>query len=281
MKLFTLPQFIRHGFRAFNTPSVLAQIRSSSTHSQLHKQLTSRPPNVIYDYLSPTPSHLLNISLLDFLPISCCPPSFTSSDLTFPLAGDAKDSLLPQGHHLVYFSSQIPSSALLPDGTDSLHSPGPPFVRRMWAGGSLLFNPVASGLLRLDNRRVACTERIADVSVKGNEGEEKVFVKIERRVELVSQKYISRSPDSGNDKASESDLGDIKTDNQCKLKLDPLYDMDFLSKASLVETRNIVFMREKSMAAAKEDVARPGKIVKGMMLAFLVTHLEDLFHSAH
>ena len=47
---------------------------------------------------------------------------------------------IPQGHHLVYFPPPVPDRSLLPDGTDSLHSPGAPFIKRLWGGGSLVFN---------------------------------------------------------------------------------------------------------------------------------------------
>ncbi|KAA8572448.1 hypothetical protein EYC84_003068 [Monilinia fructicola] len=104
-------------------------------------------------------------------------------------------------------------------------SPGLPFVRRMWSGGSVVFNTKSGEQLCLNNIRAACVERIADVSIKGNEGDEKVFVNIERRVGL-------------------ADTGD-----------DP-------QMTSLVEMRNIVFMREKDTKTAKEDRSRPQKILR-------------------
>lgn len=120
-------------------------IRRSSTatlQSSLYEELTSRAANVIFDYLSPTPSHLLNVTLADFLPESCYPPGFSKGDLKLPFIGKPGNNpvSLPQGHHLVYFSPQVPSSVLLSDGTDPLQSPGEPFVRRMWAGGSIVFD---------------------------------------------------------------------------------------------------------------------------------------------
>ena len=147
-------------------------------------------------------------------------------------------SALPQGHHLIYFSPQVPSSKLLPDGTDPLQSPGEPFVRRMWAGGTLLFNNHLRDQPELDNRRAYCREHIPKVLVKGAEGDEKVFVNIERQIGHSVTTPEHEVP---------SDIGPQTA-----------------SSPAIIEMRNIVFMREKSVAAIREDVARPGKTIKRM-----------------
>lgn len=142
-------------------------------------------------------------------------------------------SALPQGHHLIYFSPQVPSSKLLPDGTDPLQSPGDPFVRRMWAGGTLAFNNYIGDQPELDNRRAYCREHIPKVIVKGPEGDEKVFVNIERQIGYAD------TPNA---------------DGRSQITSSP----------SIIEMRNIVFMREKSAAEVREDVARARRIVKRM-----------------
>src|SRR2546430_8797592 len=116
--------------------------RSSTTIdlSKLESALRERKLPVIRDTLSPQPSNLLNLSLKDFLHDS---PSL-------PLAHPSKHLRLPPGHHLVYFPTPTTASQLLPDGTDTLHSPGPPFTQRLWAGGRVQFTH--PDLLRLDNR---------------------------------------------------------------------------------------------------------------------------------
>ncbi|KUI60355.1 Mesaconyl-C(4)-CoA hydratase, partial [Cytospora mali] len=129
-------------------------------------------------------------------------------------------AVLPTGHHLVYFPPTHPTSALLPDGTDEDHWPGAPFVRRLWAGGSVQFAGAGAGavagdgeggdqLLRLDGRRAVCIEKVEDVRLTwakptptpGNggagEGErdvhsDKVFVDVVRH-------YGSVAGDDGND----------------------------------------------------------------------------------
>jgi len=67
---------------------------------------------------------------------------------------------MPLGHHLVYFPLQVPGSALAPDGADADHCPGAPFVRRLWAGGSLTFSEGWENELLLDGRRAVCVETV-------------------------------------------------------------------------------------------------------------------------
>ncbi|KAI1457249.1 HotDog domain-containing protein [Annulohypoxylon moriforme] len=121
------------------------------------------------DFMSPTNSALLGIALDDFIPNECRTGGMSIKEIQ-------SDKRLPEGHHLVYFPLQKPISRLCPDGTDPFHSPGEPFVRRMWAGGSIKFNKP----LRFNNIPVDCEERIEDVTVKGPEGEEKIFVTVLR-----------------------------------------------------------------------------------------------------
>ena len=84
------------------------------------------PP--IEDFISPTPTHLLDIALSPYL------------NTTLPSVLPKSPKPLPPGHHLVYFPPPIPESQLLQDGSDAEHSPTPIFPRRMWASGSLTFN---------------------------------------------------------------------------------------------------------------------------------------------
>lgn len=247
----TLSHISRRGVCAsklYSRSAVLVRhVSTESLQSSLHRKLTSRRPNTIYDYLSPTPSHLLNISLADFLPESCYPPGFPTEELTLPHSREDNSTscsgALPQGHHLVYFSPQVPGSKLLPDGTDPLQSPGEPFVRRMWAGGRLLFDNHLSDQPLLNNRRAYCREHIPDISIKGLEGDEKVFVNIERRIGYCG----STSNNEG-----------------------PLEDAEADLSPAIIETRNIVFMREKSVTAIKADVARPGKTLKRMSIPIFI-----------
>src|SRR5690242_11932781 len=94
----------------------VAAKRLLSWAASLESEMQSRPAQATYDYLSPTPSHLLTTSLTDFVPA----PAVKAVAET--------PRWLPQGHHLVYFPLQLPPSGLLADGTDPAHSPGPAFT---------------------------------------------------------------------------------------------------------------------------------------------------------
>lgn len=142
-----------------------------STHplAHLRSDLTSRPSVLITDHTQQIPSNLLHNTLYDFLPKSY-------HETLSEKRQNAKCA--PPGYHLIYFPPPDPLSHLLTDGTDPAHSPGEPFNRRMWAGGFMHFRED----LPFDCKPRSLSEKIANVEVKGSEGEEKVFVRLERLV---------------------------------------------------------------------------------------------------
>lgn len=153
-------------------------LSTSPNFEKIREELLKRPLNLIEDYLSPTNSRLLSLTLSEFLPPASQATPYGLEEKAY------YQYLFPQGHHLVYFPTHTPLSQLLPDGTDVLHSPGAPFVRRMWAGGSVQFSTdprcVFLGILGRA-RRATCVEGIRDVRVRGPPNEEKIFVDIERQ----------------------------------------------------------------------------------------------------
>jgi len=174
----------------------------------LKSNLLSRPPVEHGDYLTPTSSTLLDKTISSFIPHA---------------SSSSHRQVLPEGHHLVYFPSAIPINDLLPDGTDSLHSPGLPFVRRLWAGGSLSISQEARSHLAFTGERAFCRESIVDVDVKGTEGDEKVIVEIERKYGL--WKYRS---------------------HYSQHKWEWMADKDKCKWWPVVERRKLVFLREES-----------------------------------
>ena len=144
---------------------------STSDLSQLELELKGRIFPNIYDYLSPQPSCLLDLTLKDFLASGTFPAHRPPATLGQPL---------PHGHHLVYFATPTTASELLPDGTDTLHSPGEPFSQRLWAGGRVIFPNRKIPLF--DGQKAILQERIANVHVTGAGESEKVFVGIDRRI---------------------------------------------------------------------------------------------------
>lgn len=197
----------------------------SSLSGRLNQVLTTRKLPLFYDYLHPQPSHLLNATLTDLFPKQ---QPFVLESRTLP---SIKTPLhMAPGHHLVYFPPQVTLSQLLSDGTDVLHSPGDPFNRRLWAGGKVRF-PILSGPL-LDGSRAVCLETIRDVTVNGLKGEEKIVVSIERRVGVLKER----------DEEEHDIRRRIWTENE-----------EENGQASVIETRNLIFMREKTQEQLEND----------------------------
>jgi hydroxyacyl-ACP dehydratase HTD2-like protein with hotdog domain len=205
------------------------QTRHSSgiDFSKLEATLKERELPVIHDTLSPTPSYLLNQSLKDFL------DSERYAQVLTPAPG-YRHLRLPPGHHLVYFSTPTTASQLLPDGTDTLHSPGPPFTQRLWAGGRVQF--VDPDQLRLDGRAAALVERIQDVRVIGEEGLEKIFVGIERRI----VKWI----------------GGVSAATMRRIMLESPEEEMIKHSAGLIEWRDLCFLRSDVSPLSSFDTPR-------------------------
>ena len=176
--------------------------------------MTSRRLPFTVDYLTPVNANLLETTLSDFI--------------SYPDSITQQEKQLSIGHHLVYFNPNTKPSSLLPDGTDPLHSPGPPFTRRMWAGGSIeVVEPI-----RKDGSPYHLAEKIVDVQVKGQENEEKIFVKIEREIyQRVGSDYFSDE-----------------------------------SKLRVREIRNIVFLRDKPQDHGMVAKQAPPKMLKPTLI---------------
>jgi hydroxyacyl-ACP dehydratase HTD2-like protein with hotdog domain len=228
MKIHASPQNVLRAFRWSGVDHLQSFHRHASSINflALRNDLLSRPANVIHDYLTPMNSQLLNTSLAGFLPRSCLSPSFSAPDSslsTLHNRSQAVQGLLPLGHHLVYFPTQTTNDLLLPDGTDILQFPGEPFTRRLWAGGSLHFENAKEGLLRRGNDPVFCVEKIRDVEVRGKNGNENIWVHIER------QYMQSLKGGSGN---------------------------------AISETRSLVFLRPKTPEEALQNVNAPPRQIQ-------------------
>lgn len=166
---------------------------------------------------------------------------------------------------------------LLADGTNPDQSPGEPFVRRMWAGGTVHYN-TANPLL-MNGARGVCAEFIRNVAIKGQPGDEKVFVGIERRIAYLDpadHEALALLQQSGRHKTSDTEINTIEHRIRQRVWRDK--DSDF-GPCSVVETRNIVFMRERTpeqlkaaAAAAQDKAAVPAKMLKPQHEADFFTH---------
>lgn len=201
--------------------------------------MKARKIQPIFDDLTPQPSYRLDVTLADFLP-DVNPPTV--------LPPTTNPSLLPIPHHLIYFEPTKPSSVMLADGTNPDQSPGEPFVRRMWAGGRVLYNQ--ANPFALDAGRGVCAEFIRSVAIKGQSGQEKVFVSIERRQARATDDEMQRLSSAVSNEQERQDL-----DHRVRQRLWRDKDSDF-GPCSIVETRNIVFMRSRSKEEAEADAKK-------------------------
>lgn len=144
---------------------------------------------------------------------------------------------------------------MLADGTNPDQSPGEPFVRRMWAGGHVLYNN--ANPLPLDSSRGVCAEFIRSVNIKGNEGDERLFVRIERRLAKATQGEVDTIAGAMKDAQAKETL-----EHRVRQRLWRDQDNDF-GPCSIIETRNIVFMRARTKEQAAAEAAKSkGKILK-------------------
>ncbi|KAK6432824.1 serine/threonine protein kinase, CMGC, CDC2/CDK subfamily, partial [Oleoguttula sp. CCFEE 5521] len=253
--------------------------RNQSSFADLQHSMTTRKIAPIFEDLSPQTSHRLAITLADYLP-DTTPPSL--------LAPTSPAQTLPIPHHLVYFEPTKPSSEMLPDGTNPDQSPGPPFTRRMWAGGRVLYNQDAP--LTLSGQRGVCAEFIRNVDVKGKEGEEKLFVRIERRLALASKDEVE-----GQEAAAKSEQAKLDLHHRVRQRLWRDDDADF-GPSAILETRNIVFLYPAAAlspgtpgtAASKSKILRPThkptwshKILPDPKLLFRFSALTFNAHAIH
>ena len=208
--------------------------------------MKTRKISPIFDELTPQPSYRLNVTLADFLPDA-------NSPAVLPPTTDPPS--LPIPHHLIFFEPTKRANEMLADGTNPDQSPGEPFVRRMWAGGRVLYNQANPFLL--DGSRGVCAEFIRNVTLKGKEGQEKVFVAVERRQAKATEDELQMlGPAQTNEQQKET------LEHRVRQRLWRDRDTDF-GPCSIVETRNIVFMRSRTKEeAAKESAKAKDKILK-------------------
>lgn len=137
---------------------------------------------------------------------------------------------------------------MLPDGTNPDQSPGAPYTRRMWAGGHVQYNP--SNPLLLDGSRGVCAEFIRSVQSKGKEGQEKLFVRIERRLARASPDEVAELAAADSNEEVRNTL-----EHRVRQRLWRDSDTDF-GPCSVIETRNIVFLQPRSQEEAAAEAAK-------------------------
>ncbi|KAF1942085.1 hypothetical protein EJ02DRAFT_183432 [Clathrospora elynae] len=210
---------------------------------QLRAEMLQRDVTHLPEHTRSTPERWLASTISGFLPREwCIPPGINKP-------------IIPVGHHLIWFNPALPTHELLPDGTDASQSPGEPWVRRMWAGGSLKLKPddyfdKAAGF-RYDVA-MAGAERITDVQLRGQDDAAKVLVTIERRfarLDTLRESHVStRGP-----------LG--RSGHQLKLQRhfeQQVRADDGWGDAIFKEERILVFFKERT--AAELEAIRAGEM---------------------
>lgn len=159
------------------------------------KKLESKP-RILVDALSPRPSMCLSLALQPYLPRICRDGSRPDRERWGMSQGSLVEyqdppSPVPPGHHLVYFPPMKDRAELMDDGTEKDTCPGAPFVRRLWAGGSIKFTPEWYSAT-LDHRPFYCLEKVGLPRMSGTSrpGKEAVYVTIQRSYLLDRQPLI-------------------------------------------------------------------------------------------
>jgi hypothetical protein len=132
----------------------------------------------------------------------------------------------------------------MPDGTDPAHWPGPPFERRMWAGGEVVFRPGWERAMRVDGRRAVCVESVGPQPVLK---QDKVFVEVRRR-------YGVGERDEANAGGGGAGRGLMSDEEIARRIVEG-------GGAVIEEVRRLVFMRRHEGQGNKEVVRR--RAVKG------------------
>jgi hydroxyacyl-ACP dehydratase HTD2-like protein with hotdog domain len=200
---------------------------------QLRDEMLQRDMTHLPEHITAPTEYKLSQTLYGSLPKELC------------LAPGFRNPVLPVGHHLIWFNPALPTRELLPDGTDASQSPGGPWVRRMWAGGSIQLRPddyydKARGLT-LDTAMVGA-ERIKEVRLRGQDDATKIFVTIERRfarLDRLKERYREAHGSLGRT----SGLGRSQRYFEEQIRQDEGW-----GDAILKEERNLVFMKERTTA---------------------------------
>ncbi|XP_014559933.1 hypothetical protein COCVIDRAFT_90423 [Bipolaris victoriae FI3] len=195
------------------------------------------------EHLTAPPEYKLSQTLTGFLPRDFCH------------APGRRNQIIPFGHHLIWFNPSLPTHDLLPDGTDASHSPGGPWVRRMWAGGSMQAKPNDY----FDKFRgfavdtpMAGIEHIKHVRLHGQDDTAKIFVTVERRfarLDALQESYRALHGSLGR----ATGLRKIQSYFEDQLSNDEAW-----GNAVLKEERNLVFFKERS--AAELDAIKAGQM---------------------
>ncbi|KAK6349785.1 hypothetical protein TWF696_006060 [Orbilia brochopaga] len=215
------------------------------------RELLARQYPLIQEFISPSQSHLLTLTLqpyLGFSDIEQADPNdseaphnpFTIKNM-LPIYG----TTLPPGYHFAYFNGYTQESDLSSDGYIASQAPGGPWTRRMWAGGKLTYQPMPEKRNRgqdrgarrarpLDiGRRALCHETVEDIQMKGEPGSDNEMMFVYLRRKLWAEGFIVREPNKT------PKLKDFEQTSEDDLRVLPDEEVP------IIEQRCLVYMKEK------------------------------------
>lgn len=145
----------------------------------------------------------------------------------------------------------------MPDGTNPEHSPGPPFERRLWAGGAVTFNPHSK--LHFHTQAV-CVEGTESVSIRGPPGDERAHVSTERRYAHLDPTQLETMAKACSNANTQSAI-EQELAAQLWLSMTP-------SKCAIIEKRNTVFLRQ----SGEVSPAQPTRLLRPRYSSDLFSH---------
>lgn len=93
-------------------------------------------------------------------------------------------TLVPPGHHLVYFTPDGLEADLGPDGSDRTYNAAAPFSRRMWAGGRMQWpSSSTSAVLRVGDEVEERTTLLSATAKRSRSAGEMVLVEVAKELE--------------------------------------------------------------------------------------------------
>jgi hypothetical protein len=198
--------------------------------------MLQRPVIHLPEHLTYAPEYKLSRTLTGFLPLEWSHPTGT------------RNPVLPLGNHLISFNPAVSTPELLPDGTDASQSPGGPWVRRMWAGGSIQLRPsdyyhFTRGFA-IDSH-ITGTECIKHVRLHGEGDTAKIFVTIERR--FVRTDRLGYTFKAGCNSLGKEGVEKLRSSLERQIRDDD-GDGDGWGDSILKEERNLVFLKERTTA---------------------------------
>ena len=188
-------------------------------------------PTISFQQIHNYPEYLHRLTMSPYLPKDA--PIRLQDGYRLP---GQRPEFLPYLHHFIYFSQYaVPENELSPDGTDFTFNPGPPFTRRMFAGGKLEWSE--QGNIPLEARLCEKAEIESVETRRRGNGEDMLVVSVRKSMSLALEEDSEAT-------GAFSSSSQISNDSEGTAPL-------------MVERRQWVFLREKDSDEAQTKEPAP------------------------